>query len=103
MTEMIERVARAIARMTADERGWEFWIPEARAAIEAMREPTGEQRLVGALSLLREAYRHLAADSVVQQRLLANGLIAPAIRRLEVLLRTGDAATCGENKTGNAQ
>lgn len=39
MTEMVERVARAIAG--EDYTGfWGDWIDEARAAIEAMREPT---------------------------------------------------------------
>ena len=52
MSEMVERVARAICRsncsprMSRDhiecqvENAWDMWIPEARAAIEAMREPT---------------------------------------------------------------
>jgi|JI10StandDraft_1071094.scaffolds.fasta_scaffold417910_1 hypothetical protein len=49
---MIERVARAICRanctpdMSAEdidcqeENAWDMWVPEARAAIEAMRTPT---------------------------------------------------------------
>jgi len=41
--EMIQRVARAIHRKRhGDERGWQSVSPEARAAIEAMREPTPE-------------------------------------------------------------
>ncbi|GHC61526.1 hypothetical protein [Limoniibacter endophyticus] len=42
---MIERVARAISKSEInDERGWEAFLPEARAAIEAMREPTSETK-----------------------------------------------------------
>lgn len=52
MSEMVERVARAICRsncsprMSRDhiecqvENAWDMWIPEARAAIEAMRSQT---------------------------------------------------------------
>jgi hypothetical protein len=45
MSEMIEKVARAICeeeRMNPDDAlgGWVHWAPAARAAIEAMREPT---------------------------------------------------------------
>lgn len=39
--EMVERVARAIHRKRhGDARGWRSVVPEARAAIQAMREPT---------------------------------------------------------------
>jgi hypothetical protein len=43
-SEMIERVARAICRAEygPGDAGWENQIPAARAAIEAMREPTGD-------------------------------------------------------------
>jgi len=37
--DMIERVARAIAEQNHGST-WDEWIDEARAAIEAMREPT---------------------------------------------------------------
>lgn len=38
---MIERVARAICKsQTQTDRTWEAFLPEATAAIEAMREPT---------------------------------------------------------------
>lgn len=42
MSEMVERVARAICQPpVGDYSGdWRDFIPEARAAIEAMREPT---------------------------------------------------------------
>lgn len=45
MSEMIERVARAIGRgafadQEQEDDEWPNWVPEARAAIEAMREPT---------------------------------------------------------------
>lgn len=48
MSEMVERVARALAKK--DEFPAEFWlefIEPARAAIEAMREPTGPMKEVG--------------------------------------------------------
>ena len=35
------------------------------------------------LALLRHAYSHLAKESVTEQRMFADGLIAPAIRYLE--------------------
>ncbi|PKA40473.1 hypothetical protein CWR43_28280 [Rhizobium sullae] len=43
MSTMIERVARAIclAELPTDNK-WELCVPAARAAIEAMREPTDE-------------------------------------------------------------
>ena len=44
MTEMIERVAKAMAAKCRRDHDWPFWLDEARAAIEAMREPTDEQR-----------------------------------------------------------
>lgn len=38
---MIERVARAIAKSAhGDDEGWAAWVDEARAAVEALREPT---------------------------------------------------------------
>lgn len=47
MTSMIEKVARAIRRKynveifeRDEDSGWEFSVTQARAAIEAMREPT---------------------------------------------------------------
>lgn len=39
---MIEKVARAIAKANDDNMHWKGFIPEAKAAIEAMREPTEE-------------------------------------------------------------
>lgn len=50
MSEMVERVARAVAEF--NEFSWEHcaqshWIDLARAAIEAMREPTEEMIRVG--------------------------------------------------------
>lgn len=41
MTEMVERVARALASQRANPYGdWKPWVKFARAAIAAMREPT---------------------------------------------------------------
>ena len=52
MAGMIERVARAICKsQTQDERVWQAFIPESRAAIAAMREPTEEMAFkVGVLT-----------------------------------------------------
>lgn len=47
MNKMIERVARAICATmsgTGDDHQWEMFVDEARAAIEAMREPTQAMR-----------------------------------------------------------
>ena len=42
-TTMIERVARAICQSQTQGAGfWKAFVPEARAAIAAMREPTAE-------------------------------------------------------------
>lgn len=49
MSEMVERVARAIARAekwdNISEKTLSVYLPLARAAIEAMREPTDETQL----------------------------------------------------------
>jgi hypothetical protein len=52
---IVERVARAIAKQIASSAGvathgdtWRDWIPEARASILAMREPTEAMREAGA-------------------------------------------------------
>lgn len=42
MSEMIERVAKAMAKADADNTAWKLYVREARTAIEAMREPTDE-------------------------------------------------------------
>ena len=49
MTNMIERVARAIAKSQGSNPRWnrEGWLKDARAAIEAMREPTEEMSHAG--------------------------------------------------------
>jgi hypothetical protein len=39
MSEMVERVARELA-VAADHANWEEFVPDARMAIRAMREPT---------------------------------------------------------------
>lgn len=69
MSEMVERVARAILQAEADERGieagWDGLPPniqhalvlQARAAIEAMREPT-EGMLSAAAAKLYDASQH---------------------------------------------
>ncbi len=41
MSEMVERVAKALA--ACDNSDWRAWVDDARAAIEAMREPTKAQ------------------------------------------------------------
>ncbi len=48
MTEMIERVARVIwERVNLGGTTWEDYAPTAKAAIEAMREPTKEMEEAG--------------------------------------------------------
>lgn len=52
MSEMIERVARALAKQDAypdlpNEPAWPGWREVARAAIAAMREPTEAMRIKG--------------------------------------------------------
>ena len=53
MSEMVERVARAIClTQTQDERGWLAFLTEAQAAIAAMREPTAEMQVFGVEALI---------------------------------------------------
>lgn len=48
--------------------------------------PEEVRREISAITAeLRHAYSHLAVGRVVDQRSLANGLLAPQIRRLEAL------------------
>jgi type II secretory pathway component PulM len=63
---MIEKVARAICKthgafdpdaLTAGVAAWKYYIPEARAAIAAMREPTDEIRRAGDQTISPEAYQ----------------------------------------------
>lgn len=55
MSEMIERVARAIARKnTGSGINWPSFVEEARAAIEAMRELTPPMLAAGWKQLKRE-------------------------------------------------
>lgn len=42
MNEMVERVAKAMAKADADNPAWKMYVREARAALEALREPTVE-------------------------------------------------------------
>lgn len=44
MGEMVERVARAIADAQPNGPGWRYCVPDAIAAIAAMREPTDAMR-----------------------------------------------------------
>jgi hypothetical protein len=49
VSEMIERVAKAMAKADADNAFWKMYVREARAAIEAMRDPTdGMKKLMAA-------------------------------------------------------
>lgn len=43
--------------------------------------------LKAALALLRHAFMHLDANTVIDQRRLARGLLSPAIKRVENSLR----------------
>ena len=49
MNEMVERVARALAVSHYEDKDpefmWRHMVPDARAAIEAMRKPTEDMRL----------------------------------------------------------
>lgn len=47
MTDMIEKVARALHQDGVDNPDWKAWVPQARAAIAAMREPTDEMKSAG--------------------------------------------------------
>lgn len=52
--DIVEKVARAICKewFLGSERTWQNFLPAARAAIEAMREPTPEMERVGAEELM---------------------------------------------------
>ena len=62
--DMVERVARALCRVDSHPENatmdgkplWMDYIPEARAAIEAMREPTGAMAKAGAGAELTTSY-----------------------------------------------
>ena len=56
--DMIERVARAIAEQNHGST-WDEWIDEARAAIEAMREPT--EAMINGLRIAQECGDSTAA------------------------------------------
>ncbi len=65
MTEMVERVARAIAGPAhaapwgdTNKQNWEMYTTEARAAIKAMREPTVEMMAVQG-SIIRDEGRYV--------------------------------------------
>lgn len=47
MSEMIERVARALARSNGDGAYWHAYLRQALAAIEAMHEPTEAMFMAG--------------------------------------------------------
>ena len=67
MAEMVERVAKALMReMLGDERGWQGWADEARAVIEALREPTEEMMVAAAEALERPRVHvgHRGSDAV---------------------------------------
>jgi hypothetical protein len=76
VSEMIERVARAIAEQNHGLTTWDEWIDEARAAIKAMREPT--EAMMNGLRITREC------DSTA-------ALWAPIVWRTMI-----DAALCKE-------
>ena len=58
MSEMVERVAKALIERIGSPWEWDemdpmvqrLWLGHARAAIEAMREPTGEMSHVGEIA-----------------------------------------------------
>ena len=65
MTEMINRVARAICvanlgeHSDADDHSWQVYIPEARAAIAAMRDP-----MMSMIHAITEDKSPMAADAI---------------------------------------
>lgn len=67
MSGMVERVARAICKAQTQGTGfWKAFIPEARAAIAAMREPTeGMWMYLGALGTT--AYKN-AIDAALEEK-----------------------------------
>jgi hypothetical protein len=63
MSEMVERVAKAICRaQTQGEEVWQAFLPEARAAIGAMRDPTPAMKAAGAKRIPEAGY-DLAHDA----------------------------------------
>jgi hypothetical protein len=49
--------------------------------------------LYWAIAQLRHAYAHLASESVVKQKMFADGLIAPIIQKLEGIAADGEKPT----------
>ena len=83
MSEMIERVARAICeaeRMNPDDAlgGWVHWRDAARAAIEAMREATEEMFEMGHSELIEGGDIHSAWHAMIDQA-LGKSNISPAL------------------------
>jgi hypothetical protein len=71
--------------------GWDLVFRAARACFES-RNPKvehGSGRLAQTLAELRHAYENAANGRIGDQRMFAEGLIAPAIRRLEELQKEG--------------
>jgi hypothetical protein len=85
MSEMVERVARAICeaeRMNPDDKlgGWRHWQDAARAAIEAMREPTEAMRF----AVWFDQYKH-CGGSDKEAEMLARVKVADAGQRAQDL------------------
>ena len=56
MSEMVERVAKALAGLSDMDSEWQLFSDQARAAIEAMREPTKAMVEVGDIELPVSSY-----------------------------------------------
>jgi hypothetical protein len=88
MSEMVERVARAMAgesgcvvsqqfdagtgRLVDTKEEWKNWIPFARAALAAMREPTEKMTIAGSL---RSDYSGTAEDAGNQWRVMIDAAL----------------------------
>ncbi len=88
MSEMVERVARAIQATRGPHENWDrateatrnLWMADARAAIEAMREPTAEMLAAGMAEAevdLASEYRAMIGEAL---RTTAAPLSTAAIR-----------------------
>jgi hypothetical protein len=85
-SEMVERVARAICRgvgqvrpdvILTDEPAWHQYIYAARAAIEAMREPTPE--MLRAAQTTHASYLRAATDAEIWQAMIRAALSSPRV------------------------
>jgi hypothetical protein len=65
LSEMVERVARAMANSCSYAAATDFWRAKAREAIEAMREPTRE--MVSRGGALAQTTWHVMIDAALRE------------------------------------